>query len=110
MRIDPDQDLDARELVNTWDDRRAARVLREFGEERYGNQIARAIVRERPLTTTQELVELIKRAAPAPARFGGAPPAKRSFQALPIAVNGELDQLARALPAAWELPAPGGRS
>jgi 16S rRNA (cytosine1402-N4)-methyltransferase len=109
MRMDPDQDLDARELVNTWDGRRLARVLREFGEERYANQIARAIVRERPLDTTQELVELIKRAVPAPARFAGGHPAKRTFQALRIAVNGELDQLDRALPAAWALLAPEGR-
>jgi 16S rRNA (cytosine1402-N4)-methyltransferase len=109
MRMDPDQELDARELVNTWDDRRLARVLREFGEERYANQIARAIVRARPLQTTQELVELIKRAVPAPARFAGGHPAKRTFQALRIAVNGELDQLDRALPPAWELLAPEGR-
>jgi 16S rRNA (cytosine1402-N4)-methyltransferase len=109
MRMDPDQDFDARELVNTWDDRRLARVLREFGEERYANQIARAIVRERPLETTQELVELIKRAVPAPARFAGGHPAKRTFQALRIAVNAELEQLDRALPAAWELLAPEGR-
>jgi 16S rRNA (cytosine1402-N4)-methyltransferase len=109
MRMDPDQELDARELVNTWDSRRLARVLREFGEERYANQIARAIVRARPLDTTQELVELIKAAVPAPARFAGGHPAKRTFQALRIAVNGELDQLERALPAAWELLAPGGR-
>jgi 16S rRNA (cytosine1402-N4)-methyltransferase len=109
MRMDPGQELDARELVNTWDARRLARVLREFGEERYASQISRAIVRERPLDTTQELVELIKRAVPAPARFAGGHPAKRTFQALRIAVNGELDQLERALPAAWELLAPGGR-
>jgi 16S rRNA (cytosine1402-N4)-methyltransferase len=109
MRMDPSQELDARELVNTWDARRLARVLREFGEERYASQIARAIVRERPLDTTQELVEVIKRAVPAPARFAGGHPAKRTFQALRIAVNGELDQLDRALPAAWELLAPGGR-
>jgi 16S rRNA (cytosine1402-N4)-methyltransferase len=109
MRMDPDQDVDARELVNAWEGRRLARVLREFGEERYANQIARAIVRARPLETTQELVEVIKRAIPAPARFAGGHPAKRTFQALRIAVNGELDQLDRALPAAWALLAPEGR-
>jgi 16S rRNA (cytosine1402-N4)-methyltransferase len=103
MRMDPDQPLDARELVNTWDERRIARVLREFGEERYAGQIARAIVRARPLETTQELVELIKRAVPAPARFAGGHPAKRTFQAIRIAVNGELDQIDRALPLAWAL-------
>ena len=109
MRMDPDQELDARELVNTWDDRRIARVLREFGEERYAGQIARAIVRARPLETTNELVEVIKRAVPGPARFAGGHPAKRSFQAIRIAVNGELEQLDRALPAAWALLAADGR-
>jgi 16S rRNA (cytosine1402-N4)-methyltransferase len=109
MRMDPRQPLDAREVVNTWDARRIARVLREFGEERYANQIARAIVRNRPLETTQELVELIKRSVPAPARFGGGHPAKRTFQAIRIAVNGELDQLERALPLAWALLSADGR-
>ncbi len=109
MRMDPRQSLDAREILNTWDQRRLARVLREFGEERYANQIARGIVRARPLATTHELVEVIKRAVPAPSRFAGGHPAKRSFQAIRIAVNGELDQLDRALPLAWALLVSGGR-
>jgi len=109
MRMDPEQELDARDLLNTWEQRRIARVLREFGEERYATQIARAIVRARPLETTNDLVEVIKRAIPAPSRFAGGHPAKRSFQAIRIAVNGELDQLDRALPAAWALLAPNGR-
>jgi 16S rRNA (cytosine1402-N4)-methyltransferase len=109
MRMDPDQPFDARELVNTWDERRIARVLREFGEERYASQIARAIVRARPVETTHELVELIKRAMPAPSRFAGGHPAKRTFQAIRIAVNGELEQLERGLPAAWALLAAQGR-
>src|SRR3954454_11263448 len=109
MRMDPRQPLDAREVLNTWDERRIARVLREFGEERYANQIARAIVRNRPLETTQELVEVIKRSVPAPARFAGGHPAKRTFQALRIATNGEFDQLDRALPLAWALLASDGR-
>ncbi len=112
MRMDPDQELDARAVVNTWDERRLARVLRELGEERYAGPIARAIVRARtqaPLETTNELVEVIKGAIPAPARFAGGHPAKRSFQAIRIAVNGELDQLDRALPAAWELLRENGR-
>src|SRR5438093_576147 len=66
MRMDPRQSLDAREILNTWDPRRLARVLREFGEERYANQIARWIVRARPLATAHELVDVIKRAVPAP--------------------------------------------
>lgn len=104
MRMDSEQELDAREVVNTWDERRLARVLRELGEERYARQIARAIVRaraDRPLETTHELVEVIRSAIPAPARFSGGHPAKRTFQAIRIAVNGELEQLDRALPAAW---------
>jgi 16S rRNA (cytosine1402-N4)-methyltransferase len=112
MRMDPGQEFDAREIVNTWDERRLARVLREFGEERYAGQIARAIVRERarqPLETTHELVEVIKNAIPAPARFAGGHPAKRSFQAIRIAVNGELEQIDRALPSAWALLGKGGR-
>src|SRR4051795_13406107 len=72
MRMDPDQDLTAAEVVNTWDQRRLARLLREYGEERFANAIARAIVRRREeaeLHTTQELVDVIKAAVPAPARF-----------------------------------------
>jgi 16S rRNA (cytosine1402-N4)-methyltransferase len=112
MRMDPDQELDARQAVNTWDDRRLARVLREFGEERYAGPIARAIVRARtraPLETTHELVEVIKNAIPAPARFAGGHPAKRTFQAIRIAVNGELEQLDRALPSAWAVLRQDGR-
>ena len=112
MRMDPDQDLTASEIVNTWDERRLARVLRQYGEERYATQIGRAIVRVRrqeELTTTQQLVDTIKSAVPIPAQFAGGHPAKRTFQALRIAVNDELGQLEQALPEAWELLAPGGR-
>jgi 16S rRNA (cytosine1402-N4)-methyltransferase len=112
MRMDPDQDLTASEIVNTWDERRLARVLRQYGEERYATQIGRAIVRFRAhdeLTTTQQLVDTIKSAVPIPAQFAGGHPAKRTFQALRIAVNDELGQLEQALPEAWDLLAPGGR-
>jgi 16S rRNA (cytosine1402-N4)-methyltransferase len=112
MRMDPDQELTAAEIVNTWDQRRLARLLREYGEERYANAIARAVVRRREdgrLETTQELLDVIKAAVPAPARFAGGHPAKRSFQALRIAVNDELDQLERALPLAWTALRDGGR-
>jgi 16S rRNA (cytosine1402-N4)-methyltransferase len=112
MRMDPDQELTAAEIVNAWDQRRLARLLREYGEERYANPIARAVVRRRDageLETTQELVDVIKAAVPAPARFAGGHPAKRSFQALRIAVNDELDQLERALPLAWAALREGGR-
>jgi 16S rRNA (cytosine1402-N4)-methyltransferase len=112
MRMDPDQDLSARDIVNEWDDRRLARLLREYGEERFATQIARAIVRTRgqhELETTQQLVDTIKSAVPIPAQFAGGHPAKRTFQALRMAVNDELAQLDDALPAAWELLATGGR-
>src|SRR5436305_5942350 len=112
MRMDPDQDLTAADIVNTWEERRLARLLREYGEERYAGPMARAIVRRRDeteLQTTQELVDVIKAAVPAPARFAGGHPAKRSFQALRIAVNDELEQLDRALPLAWAALREGGR-
>jgi 16S rRNA (cytosine1402-N4)-methyltransferase len=112
MRMDPTQALDARTLVNTWDQRQLSRLLRDYGEERYANQIARAIVRERektPIETTQQLVDIITAAIPAPARFGHGNPAKRSFQAIRIAVNAELDEIDNALPLAWERLRVGGR-
>jgi 16S rRNA (cytosine1402-N4)-methyltransferase len=103
MRMDPEQALTAREILNTWDRRRIARVLREYGEERFADRIAGQIVRRRPLNTTFELNDAITAAIPAPARFAGGHPAKRTFQAIRIAVNGELQQLEEALPLAWEL-------
>jgi len=111
MRMDPAQELSAREIVASWDERRLARILRDFGEERHANAIARAIVGRRaqaPIETTLELVDTISSAMPAPARFAGGHPAKRSFQALRIAVNDELGQLERALPLAWRLLREGG--
>ena len=112
MRMDADQPLSARDLVNGWDERRLARLLREYGEERYAGPIARAIVARRaeePIETTQELVDVVAGAIPAPVRFAGGHPAKRTFQAIRIAVNDEIGQLEGALPLAWELLAPGGR-
>ncbi|HEU4702148.1 MAG TPA: 16S rRNA (cytosine(1402)-N(4))-methyltransferase RsmH [Conexibacter sp.] len=112
MRMDPSQELTAADVVNEWDERRLARLLREYGDERYAGRIARAIVRDRrraPIETTHALVETIKSAIPAPAQFAGGHPAKRTFQAIRIAVNEELEQLERALPLAWELLAPEGR-
>jgi 16S rRNA (cytosine1402-N4)-methyltransferase len=110
MRMDPAQDLSAREVIADWDERRLARALRDFGEERHANAIARAIVRRRsqaPIETTLQLVDTINSAIP-PARFAGGHPAKRVFQALRIAVNDELGQLDRALPLAWGLLREGG--
>jgi 16S rRNA (cytosine1402-N4)-methyltransferase len=112
MRMDPMQEMTAAELVNTWDERRISRLLRDYGEERYAGPIARAIVRTRAraeLNTTQDLVDVIKSAVPIPAQFAGGHPAKRTFQALRIAVNDELTQIDEALPLAWEILAPGGR-
>jgi 16S rRNA (cytosine1402-N4)-methyltransferase len=111
MRMDPAVTPSARELLAELDERRLAGILRDYGEERYARAIARAIVRRReraPIETTQELVETICSAIPAPARFAGGHPAKRSFQAIRIAVNDELGQLDRALPLAWQLLAEGG--
>ena len=112
MRMNPEQELTAHELVNLWEEQRLAAAFRDFGEERYARQIARAIVRERrqsPIETTHQLVEVITAAIPTPARFAGGHPAKRVFQALRIVVNDELGQLERALPLAWDLLAVGGR-
>lgn len=106
MRMDPSQELSARTIVAEWDERRLAHVLRDLGEERHAGAIARAIVASRsrrPIETTLQLVDTINSAVPAPARFAGGHPAKRSFQALRIAVNDELGQLERALPLAWSL-------
>jgi 16S rRNA (cytosine1402-N4)-methyltransferase len=112
MRMDPRQALTAAEIVNTWDQRRITRLLREYGEERYAGQITAAIVRRRrsePYERTQELVDTIKSAIPVPAQFAGGHPARRTFQALRIAVNDELMQIELALPEAWELLATDGR-
>jgi 16S rRNA (cytosine1402-N4)-methyltransferase len=109
MRMDTDQELSAHEVVNTWEARQLARAFRDFGEERYAMQIARSIVRHRPLETTNDLVEAIVAAVPAPARFAGGHPAKRVFQALRIVVNDELSQIDEALPLAWDLLKPNGR-
>src|SRR3954464_11961766 len=112
MRMDPSADYSARELVNEASERELVRIFRQFGEERYAKQIARAIVRRRkqePFERTGELVDVIKAAIPAPARFGEGHPAKRVFQALRIEVNDELGSLERALPAALKMLRPGGR-
>jgi 16S rRNA (cytosine1402-N4)-methyltransferase len=109
MRMDTRQQFDAADLVNEWPEARIAEVLRRFGEERYAGGIAREIVRRRPLRTTSELVAAIRAGMPAAAQFGGGHPAKRTFQAIRIAVNGELDSLEEALPLAWEVLPVGGR-
>jgi 16S rRNA (cytosine1402-N4)-methyltransferase len=112
MRMDPSAEVTAAGIVNEAAERDLATIFRRYGEERYARQIARAIVRrrkERPYERTSELVETIKAAIPAPARFGDGHPAKRVFQALRIAVNDELGALETALPAAFLMLRPGGR-
>ncbi len=109
MRMDPGQKLSAAEVVNEWPQQRLARILREYGEERHAGGIAREIARRRPLSTTAELVEAIKAGMPPAARFGRGHPAKRSFQAIRIAVNDELGSLAGGLPQAWTVLPEGGR-
>jgi 16S rRNA (cytosine1402-N4)-methyltransferase len=112
MRMDPSSEPSARELVNEASERELTSIFREYGEERYARQIARAIGRrrrQRPFERTGDLVDTIKGAIPAPARFGEGHPAKRVFQALRIAVNDELGSLETALPEALELLRPGGR-
>jgi 16S rRNA (cytosine1402-N4)-methyltransferase len=112
MRMDQTRGITAAEVLNTYSAPDIARVLREYGEERFARRIADAVVRERavaPFDTSARLVDLIRASIPAPARRTGGNPAKRTFQALRIEVNGELDVLERALPAAVDALAVGGR-
>ena len=112
MRMDPDAELTAAQILNTYDRRALTEVLRRFGEEKFASRIAGEIVRRRertPFSRTAELVELIYDTIPAPARRTGGHPAKRTFQALRIAVNAELELLEAALPAALAALRPGGR-
>ncbi len=109
MRMDTRAQFSAADLLNEWPESRIAQVLKRFGEERYAGGIARQIVRRRPLQTTSDLVEAVKAGMPASARFGSGHPAKRTFQAIRIAVNGELDSLEDALPTAWGMLPLGGR-
>lgn len=112
MRMDTGDSLSAYELVNTWPEERLSRILWEYGEERYARRIARAIAEARevkPVETTQELVALIKSAMPAAALREKQHPAKRSFQAIRIAVNDELGAVARMMDSAPDRLKLGGR-
>ena len=113
MRMDPGTEtLNAAEVINTYSEADLARILREYGEEKFARQIAREVVRmrkTRPLETTGDFVEAIKAGIPAAARRHGGHPAKRSFQAVRIEVNHELDVLERGLEAAIRWLNPGGR-
>ena len=112
MRMDPTRGTTAAEVVNGYDGKALARVLREYGEERFAARIADAIVRERarePFTGTARLAELVRTSIPAATRRTGGHPAKRTFQALRVEVNDELGVLRRAVPAAVDALAVGGR-
>jgi 16S rRNA (cytosine1402-N4)-methyltransferase len=112
MRMDQTAPLTAREVVNTYPERELARILREYGEERFAQRVAAAIVAARakePLETTGPLAELVREAIPAATRRTGGHPAKRAFQALRIEVNAELAVLERAIPAAVDALEVGGR-
>jgi 16S rRNA (cytosine1402-N4)-methyltransferase len=112
MRMDQSAELTAEEVVNRYPAGELARVLRDYGEERFARRIADAVVRERsrsPVTSTARLSEIVRDSIPAAARRTGGHPAKRTFQALRIEVNGELAVLGQALPAALALLPVGGR-
>ncbi len=110
MRMDQSASLTARDIVNDWDQYEIEKILREYGEEKFSSRIAAEIVRSRPLETTLELADAIRRGIPAAAaRKESQHPAKRSFQAIRIATNDELGALKDALGAIWELLNPGGR-
>lgn len=113
MRMDPGNNtLNAAEVINTYNEADLARILRVYGEEKFSSQIAREIVRRRetsPIETTGDFVEVIKAGIPAAARRHGGHPAKRSFQAIRIEVNHELDVLERGLEAAIRWTNPKGR-
>ena len=112
MRMDQNAALSAREIVNTWSEQELARILREYGEERMASRIASNIVRARgeaPLETTGELVRIIERSIPMKMRERGGNPCKRTFQAIRIACNRELEVLEDSLDTMIDLLAPGGR-
>lgn len=109
MRMDPSRPLRAADLVNEADERELAGILRALGDERHAGRIARAIVAARPLATTTELAEVVRDAVPAPARRRGGHPARRTFQAIRIAVNDELAILPHAIDDAVDSLRAGGR-
>lgn len=112
MRMDRSNPVSAETVVNEWSEEELARILWEYGEERWSKRIAQFIVKRRaegPLQTTNDLVDVIKAAIPAAARREGGHPARRSFQAIRIAVNDELGVLERGLDGALEVLNPGGR-
>lgn len=109
MRMDPSQPLSAHDVVNGYSQSRLERVVRVYGEERFARRIAGAVVKARPIDDTARLAEVVKDAIPAATRRTGPHPARRTFQAIRIEVNGELEALESALPQAVDALEPGGR-
>lgn len=109
MRMDPTGLLTADDIVNRYDERELGRIIRRYGEERFATRIARAIVKGRPIRSTDVLAEVVRSAIPAATRRTGGHPARRTFQAIRIEVNDELAALEAALPAAVDALSPGGR-
>jgi 16S rRNA (cytosine1402-N4)-methyltransferase len=109
MRMDTTQGITAADVCNTYSERDLSRVLHVYGDEKFSGRVARAIIANRPLTNTVQLAEIVTNAIPAATRRTGGHPAKRTFQALRIEVNDELRVLERALDAALDVLAPGGR-
>lgn len=109
MRMDQDQQWSASDVVNGYDERELASVIKRYGDEKFSKRIASAIVTARPIATTTALAEVVTNAIPAPARRSGGHPAKRTFQAIRIEVNQELDVLPDAIDQAVEATMPGGR-
>jgi 16S rRNA (cytosine1402-N4)-methyltransferase len=109
MRMDRDQARSAADVVNDTDERELGGIIATYGDERFARRIAAAIVAARPVATTTELAEIVRDAIPAPARRTGGHPAKRTFQAIRIAVNAELEILPEAIDSAVRVLTPGGR-
>ncbi|HWL65874.1 MAG TPA: 16S rRNA (cytosine(1402)-N(4))-methyltransferase RsmH [Actinomycetota bacterium] len=109
MRMDPSQPLSAATVVNEYPEGDLARVIKQFGEERFSARVARAIVAARPIGSTTRLADVVKNAIPAATRRTGGHPARRTFQAIRIEVNDELRNLERGLAAAHDVLDPGGR-
>ncbi|MDK2820671.1 MAG: rRNA (cytosine1402-N4)-methyltransferase [Clostridia bacterium] len=112
MRMNQQQQMTAEDIVNSWSEEKLASIIWQYGEERWASRIASFIVearKKRVIKTTSELVDIIKKAIPAGARRVGSHPAKRTFQALRIALNGELDALRTVLEQVEFILTPGGR-
>ena len=109
MRMDSDAPWSADDVVNGYPQQQLAHIIRKYGDERFASRIARAIVAARPIESTTRLAEIVTGAIPAPARRTGGHPAKRTFQAIRIEVNGELDALPEAIDSAIDALVPGGR-